>query len=613
MIRSLTVPAHRYLARGLACALVLLLAACGQSQNWPPRVLPSPPGTLALSAATYAVGQATGSVTVTVTRTGGTGGAVAVNFATKDGSAAAGTDYTAVSGTLAWGASDAAPKTFVVPLNTDAPFSGTRAFSVQLSAATGGATIGTPSTATVTISGAAPAQPGTLSVASATYSVAQAAGTLAIQVTRAGGSAGAVAVHYATSDNVARAGVDYTAASGTLNWADGDAASKTITIAIATATPFAGARDFTVTLSAPSGGATLGTPAAAAVTITGSVSALRPLPSVYQTGRAIAYSAYRAGGPGAGEVVSDANILEDLTLLYNNGYRLLRLFGADVNAANILRVALAHFPTLQFQLGIYLEGAPQSCTDSVNATGIATAISLANQYPGTVATVSVGNETSFANNLPVSCLAGYITEVRAKVTQPVTADDDYTFFAGRTASGEKPDTILPLLDFVSIHTYPFSNTGLWNWQQTAVTAGPARAQAMMEAALANAQATYAEVANYAYHNAAGQSVTIGATLPIVIGETGWKAVQTNPSSQLEAFAANPVNAKWYLDLLNTWGGTAGGPVTIFYFEAFDEAWKGQDDGWGLWTAQRQPLYALCGTPAGTACNADLYQGAGYYH
>ena len=198
------------------------------------------------------------------------------------------------------------------------------------------------------------------------------------------------------------------------------------------------------------------------------------------------------------------------------------------------------------------------------------------------------------------------------MTQPVTADDDYTFFAGRTARGEKPDTILPLLDFVSIHTYPFSNTGLWDWQQTAVAAGPARAQAMMEAAFANAQATYGQVANYAYQNAAGQSVTIGATLPIVIGETGWKAVQTNPSAQIETFAANPVNAKWYLDLLNTWGGTAGGPLTIFYFEAFDEAWKGHDDGWGLWSAQRQPRYALCGTPAGTACNADLYQGAGYF-
>ena len=51
---------------------------------------------------------------------------------------------------------------------------------------------------------------------------------------------------------------------------------------------------------------------------------------------------------------------------------------------------------------------------------------------------------------------------------------------------------------------------------------------------------------------------------------------------------------------------------IFYFEAYDEQWKGIDDGWGLWNIDRQARYALCGTPAGPACNDDLYEGAGFY-
>jgi exo-beta-1,3-glucanase (GH17 family) len=337
---------------------------------------------------------------------------------------------------------------------------------------------------------------------------------------------------------------------------------------------------------------------------------LRPLPAIYSTGKAISYSAYRAGGPGAGEVPSNQNILDDLALLHAAGFNLLRLFGSDVVSEKILTLAAA-YPEMKFQLGIYLEGAPASCVDSLNSAQITKGIALANSHAN-VATVSVGNETSFANNLPVSCLVSYIQTVRSQVTQPVTADDDYSFYAGISGNGEKPDTVLPQLDFVSIHIYPFSNYPLWDWQQTGTAAGPARAGAMMAAALTWAKGAYAPVAAYLYKDASGATVSVGATLPIVIGESGWKAVQTNPSSAIEAYAALPVNAKWYYDLLGTWGGTAGGPRTIIYFEAFDEAWKGTDDGWGLWDRNRVARYGLCGTAAGTACNVDLYAGAGYH-
>jgi len=337
----------------------------------------------------------------------------------------------------------------------------------------------------------------------------------------------------------------------------------------------------------------------------------RPLPAIYRTGKSIAYSAYRAGGPGVGELPADADVLQDLGLLHAAGFNLLRLFGADAVAQKIISLAQANYPEMRFHLGIYLEGAPASCSDSVNAAQMATAISLANTYSNVVA-VSVGNETSFAGNLPAACLVSYVQNVRSQITQPVTADDDYTFYAGLTATGEKPDTVLPVLDFVSIHTYPLSNSGRWDWQQLAVPTGPGRAVAMMNAALQNAQDTYNAVANYLYRDLSGNTVTVGSSLPIVIGETGWKATQTNPSSTIELFTANPINQKWYFDLLNGWQAAGTGPVAIFYFEAFDEAWKGTDDGWGLWDATRTARYALCGTPVGSACNNPVYDGAGYY-
>jgi len=342
----------------------------------------------------------------------------------------------------------------------------------------------------------------------------------------------------------------------------------------------------------------------------------RALPSVYASGHAVAYSAYRAGGPNAGEIPADSSILQDLQLLSDAGYNLLRLFGADAVSTRIVSLASQNFPAIKIQLGIYLEGAPASCVDTVNQAQITTAVGLANQFAATVVSVSVGNETSFANNLPVSCLASYVSTVKKNVAQPVTADDDYTFYAGLSGANEKPDTVLPLLDFVSYHSYPISTYNSWNWQQTSVASGPARAQAMMQAALAKAQSDYALVAAYPFTTSAGQATTIGASLPLVIGETGWKARQTNTASPIETYAANPVNEKWYFDLLAGWQAAGGNaPLTIFAFEGFDEAWKGVDDGWGLWDATRTPRYVLCGmsaVPGAPACATPLYAGAGSY-
>jgi exo-beta-1,3-glucanase (GH17 family) len=373
------------------------------------------------------------------------------------------------------------------------------------------------------------------------------------------------------------------------------------------------------------------------VTVSCVTASQRALPAVYTdpTTKAINYSPYRtAGGPGV-EVPTAAQIAQDLKLLQDAGFKLLRTFASDAVGQSIVQIAAQQFPALQFQLGIYLEGSAANCQDAGNLAAIQNGIALANQYPQSVATVSVGNETSFAANLPVSCLASYIQMVRSQVSQPVTADDDYTFYAGLTSSGEKPDSILPLLDFVSIHVYPFSNSGAWDWQQSTVTPFyPDRAAAMMQASMTWAQSKYDRVANYSYKTAAGNTTTIGASLPIVIGETGWKASLNNhpqPGNPIEVYSQAPsltpypvsqVNQKWSNDLSSvnaSWTTTAFPPLTVMPFEAFDEPWKqtGQfdhnDDGWGFWDVNRTPRYVLCGFTGEAACTSpDPYVGAGYF-
>jgi uncharacterized protein (DUF1800 family) len=107
--------------------------------------------TVSLSAATYTVAQNAGSLTVTVNRTGYSGGPLTVGYGTANSSAIAGTDYTSERGVLRWAFGETAPKSFVIPISNAKPFAGTKTLAVALASATG-ALIGT-SSAVATIKG----------------------------------------------------------------------------------------------------------------------------------------------------------------------------------------------------------------------------------------------------------------------------------------------------------------------------------------------------------------------------------------------------------------------------------------------------------------------------
>ncbi|HEX8618752.1 MAG TPA: Calx-beta domain-containing protein [Thermoanaerobaculia bacterium] len=111
------------------------------------------------------------------------------------------------------------------------------------------------------------ANTGTLSLSAATYSVAENGGSVTITVNRTGSTTGEVSVDYATSSGSAQTPSDYTAASGTLTWANGDGAAKTFAIPIVDDTIFEGAETVTITLTGFTGGASVGT-SSATLTIT---------------------------------------------------------------------------------------------------------------------------------------------------------------------------------------------------------------------------------------------------------------------------------------------------------------------------------------------------------
>src|SRR5207237_7923658 len=115
-----------------------------------------------------------------------------------------------------WTECDTSCKTITVSITNDMNFENTEDFTVGLSSPTGGATIGTPNPAMVTITD----DDGLPLVQfdSATYSVNEGGGTVTITVTKTGATAVPCMVNYATSDGTATAGSDYTATSGTLTF-----------------------------------------------------------------------------------------------------------------------------------------------------------------------------------------------------------------------------------------------------------------------------------------------------------------------------------------------------------------------------------------------------------
>ncbi|MCK9640836.1 MAG: right-handed parallel beta-helix repeat-containing protein [Prolixibacteraceae bacterium] len=117
-------------------------------------VHPNTVGTISLSAATYSVAEnvTNKTATVTVTRTGsGPGyGAATVKYATSNGTATAGSDYTTTSGTLSWADGDVSDKTFTVTITSDTLTEGPESVIITLSDIVG-ALVGTNKSAVLTI------------------------------------------------------------------------------------------------------------------------------------------------------------------------------------------------------------------------------------------------------------------------------------------------------------------------------------------------------------------------------------------------------------------------------------------------------------------------------
>jgi exo-beta-1,3-glucanase (GH17 family) len=215
-----------------------------------------------------------------------------------------------------------------------------------------------------------------------------------------------------------------------------------------------------------------------------------------------------------------------------------------------------HTPRIAHELGLKtLVGAWLGTDAAINEREIQGVIEVARA--GHADIVAVGNEVMLREDMSEDELLGFIQRVKQALPGvPVGYVDAYFLF-------EKHPRITAACDVVMTNCYPF-------WE------GCPREQALayMQTMLARTRAA-----------APGKRV--------LISETGWP----DQGSAFEGSLPSREGAMQYFVDSARWADEEG--IELFYFAAFDEAWKVGAEGdvgayWGLWDKDGRPKFAALG-------------------
>ena len=295
---------------------------------------------------------------------------------------------------------------------------------------------------------------------------------------------------------------------------------------------------------------------------------------------AMSYSGFREGqhpDRGAGAVnPSPEEILEDLQILVENDFNLIRMYDSKENTVTTLELIREHDLPIKVLLGIWLdaeisnhEGCPWldepipesklAANTVANGEEIEAAIDLANEYEDIVVAINVGNEALVEWNdhmVSLERIIDYVKYVQLSTAQPVTVADNYEWWIADGAP------LAEVVDFLGVHTYPA-------WENKTIDEALAYT-------IENIEAVHAALPDK----------------PIAILEAGWATTADEFPEQ----ASEENQARYYREILD-WATNAN--VTVFFFEAFDEPWKGNPDNadgaekhWGIFYVDRTPKLVM---------------------
>lgn len=204
---------------------------------------------ITISDASVAEGNSgTSMLTFTVNLSAPSSKTVTANYATEDVTATAGTDYTAASGTLTFSPGETS-KTVNVTVFGDTVRENTEHLYLNLTSVPNANIVDGQGIGTITNDDAVPE----ISVNDVSVTEGNSGTkTLTFTVTLNHASALGVSVQYATANNTATAGTDYTAASGTLNFS-AEETSKTVGVTILGDSDYEPDESFFLNLTSPSG------------------------------------------------------------------------------------------------------------------------------------------------------------------------------------------------------------------------------------------------------------------------------------------------------------------------------------------------------------------------
>lgn len=291
---------------------------------------------------------------------------------------------------------------------------------------------------------------------------------------------------------------------------------------------------------------------------------------------AVAYSGFREGqhpdrGDGARNPSAD-EILEDLRIMDAHGFGLIRLYDSGENSRATLELIREHKLPVKVLLGMWLEAefsnhegcewllepipdAELAANALANAAEVQRGIELSREFEDVVVAVNVGNEALVDWNdhmVPLENVIAYVRQVKAAIEQPVTVADNYEWWIrdGAPLAAE--------VDFLGIHTYPA-------WEEKSID----------------------EALPYTIENMERVHAALPDS-PLAILEAGWATVAIEFGDR-----ANEVDQARYYRELSEWAAKTS--TTVFFFEAFDEPWKGDpavplgaEKHWGMFNVDRTP-------------------------
>lgn len=292
--------------------------------------------------------------------------------------------------------------------------------------------------------------------------------------------------------------------------------------------------------------------------------------------RAICYSGYRDGQDPSGEILPTYGQVKQDLMILEGQWQSLRLYASDNHSDTIMNVIKSENLSFDVMLGAYITAeqnnphcpwggvySDEQLAKNVehNQVQIDRLISMANSYPDIVSCVSIGNEAAVGwtdHLVPTDRLITYSKQVKSSVKQPVTFCENYVPWI---------EALKPLaeeLDIISIHTYP-----VWEYKNI---------QEGMAYTIENYEAVKSVYPNK----------------QVIITEAGW-ATKSNGRG-IEPDNVDELMQQQYLSELMDWAEK--NQVLVYFFEAFDENWKGSDDPlepekhWGIYKADRTPKLAM---------------------